>query len=167
MTLQLPTFSSNSLQKRFIQQSKNFYVQDDKLWKRHSTHPRLVILDISKHQDILQLTHDKLGHQGVYGTAKMISQWFWWPSYYQDVKHYVLRVAQATRSLRKSRPEIRKFGGFLEMASARALRLPSVTSRVFRTEIGTGFRNVPEWKVYRNNSECEYEDVRSGDSEYE
>ena len=38
-TLQLPTFSSNSLQKRFIRQSKNIYVQDDKLWKCHSTNP--------------------------------------------------------------------------------------------------------------------------------
>ena len=88
-TLQLPTFSSNSLQKRFIQQSKNFYVQDDKLWKRHSTNPRLVILDISKRHDILRLGHDKLGHRGVYGTAKMISQQFWWPSYYKDIECYV------------------------------------------------------------------------------
>ena len=61
-TLQLRTFSSNSLQKCFIQQSKNFYVQDDELWKHHLTNPRLVILDISKHHDILQLAHDKLGH---------------------------------------------------------------------------------------------------------
>ena len=52
------------------------------------------------------------------------------------------------------------------MASARALCLPSVASRVFRMEVGTGFRNALERKVYRNNSECEYEDVRSGDSEY-
>ena len=52
------------------------------------------------------------------------------------------------------------------MASARVLRLPSVASRVFRTEVGTGFRNVPERKVYRSNSEYKYEDVRSGDSEY-
>ena len=33
------------------------------------------------------------------------------------------------------------------MASARALCLPSVASRVFRTEVGTGFRNTPERKV--------------------
>ena len=51
------------------------------------------------------------------------------------------------------------------MASARALRL-SVASRVFRTEVGTGFRNAPERKVYRNDSEYEYKDERSGDSEY-
>ena len=52
------------------------------------------------------------------------------------------------------------------MASARALRLPSVASRVFRTEVGMGFQKVPERKVYRNDSEYEYEDERSGDSEY-
>ena len=51
----------------------------------------------------------------------------------------MLRVAQATRVLQKSRPEVRKFGGFLELASARVLRLPSVVSRVFRTEVGTEF----------------------------
>ena len=52
------------------------------------------------------------------------------------------------------------------MASAHALRLPSVASRVFRTEVGTGFRNTPERKVYRNDSGYKYEDARSGDSEY-
>ena len=51
----------------------------------------------------------------------------------------VLRVAHTTRVLRKSRPEIRKFGGFLELASAHALRLPSVTSRVFRMEVRIEF----------------------------
>ena len=59
-------------------------------------------------------------------------------------KSCMLRVVQATRVLWKLRPEIRKFGGFLEMASAHALHLPSVASRVFRMEVGTGFRNVSE-----------------------
>ena len=52
------------------------------------------------------------------------------------------------------------------MASACALCLPSVASRVFQMEVGTGFRNALEWIVYQNDSEYEYEDERSGDSEY-
>ena len=51
----------------------------------------------------------------------------------------MLRVAQATQVLRKSRPEVQKFGGFLELASAHALCLPSVMSRVFRTEVRIEF----------------------------
>ena len=50
-----------------------------------------------------------------------------------------VRVAQATRVLWKSRPEVQKFRGFLELASARVLRLPSVASRVFRMEVRIEF----------------------------
>src|SRR6266481_7323507 len=71
-TLQLPTFPSNSLQKHFIKQTKNFFIFNDKLWKRHATNPRLVILNILRRKKILRHAHDKLGHRGVYGTAKTI-----------------------------------------------------------------------------------------------
>jgi len=75
--------------KHFIKQMKNFFVQDDKLWKRHASNPWLVILDSNRCKNILQLAHDNLGHRGVYGTAKTISQRFWWPSYYKDVEQYI------------------------------------------------------------------------------
>ena len=87
---------------------------------------------------------------------------------YAAVVSFIIIVTSSSSYSKSSeiKARIRKFGGFLEMASARALRLPSVASRVFRTEVGTGFRNAPERKVYQNNSECKYEDVRSGDLEY-
>ena len=51
----------------------------------------------------------------------------------------LLQVAQATQVLWKSRPEVRKFGGFLELASAHALCLRSVASRVFQMEVRIEF----------------------------
>ena len=51
------------------------------------------------------------------------------------VKAKLLQVAQATQILWKSRPEYQKCRGFLELASACALCLPSVASRVFRSEV--------------------------------
>ena len=51
----------------------------------------------------------------------------------------ILQVAQATQVLWKSRPEVQKFGGFLELASAHALHLPSVASRVFQMEVRIEF----------------------------
>ena len=56
-----------------------------------------------------------------------------------SILNILLQVVQATRVLWKSRPEIRKFGGFLELASAHALHLPSVVSRVFRMEVRIEF----------------------------
>ena len=52
------------------------------------------------------------------------------------------------------------------MASARALRLPSVASRVFQTEVGMGFWNVSEWDMYQNDSEYKSNDKRNGGSEF-
>ena len=51
------------------------------------------------------------------------------------------------------------------MASARALRLPSVVSRVFRMEVGMGLRNVSERNMYQNDSEYKSNDKRNGGSE--
>ena len=79
----------------------------------------------------------------------------------------LLRVAQATQILWKSRPEIWKFGGFLESASARVLRLPSVASRVFRMEVTDRVSGM-RWNrvVYQNHSEYECEGESSGGSEF-
>ena len=79
----------------------------------------------------------------------------------------MLQVAQATRILQKSRPEIRKFRGFLELASARALHLPSVASRVFRMEVTNQVsRTCRNGVVYWNDSEYECKGKRSKGSEF-
>ena len=52
------------------------------------------------------------------------------------------------------------------MASAHVLRLPSVASRVFRTEVGTGLWNVSERNMDRNDSEYKSNDKRNGGSEF-
>lgn len=37
------------------------------------------------------------GHPGVSKTAKSVQRWFWWPSLFKDVKHYVLTCASCQR----------------------------------------------------------------------
>ena len=56
-------------------------------------------------------------------------------SHYLWYTYSVLQVAQATRVLGSQRLEVQKCRGFLELASARVLCLPSVASRVFQTEV--------------------------------
>ena len=118
-----------------------------------STYPT----DLCEHNTCLELTHHFVLHGGLQDA---------WRDHLQHSPG-VLPVAQATRILRKSRSEIQKFEGFLEWASARALHLPSVTSRVFHMEVtnrvsGTHRNGV----VYWNDSEYECEGKRSGGSEF-
>ena len=59
------------------------------MWRHTPSRPIQVILDPKQFTQILQQSHDHLGHRGVYSTAKTISLQFWWPSYFTDVKHFV------------------------------------------------------------------------------
>jgi RNase H-like domain found in reverse transcriptase/Integrase zinc binding domain len=87
--LKLPPFSKPSLRKAFFNKVKRYYLKNDKMWKHTSSRPLQVILDPKQRIKILQLSHDKLGHRGVYSTAKTISLRFWWPSYFTDVTRFV------------------------------------------------------------------------------
>jgi len=56
-------FPSITARKHFIKQSQNYFIKDDKLWRQHPSNPQLVILNINRCNKILQLAHDKLGHE--------------------------------------------------------------------------------------------------------
>ena len=87
--LQLPSFETKKQRKAFLDKVRYYFLKNDKLWKRTPTRPVQVILDSKKRDTILQLSHDKLGHRGVFSTCKTISLRFWWPSYVADVTHFV------------------------------------------------------------------------------
>ena len=87
--LEVPSFSKPSLRKTFLNKARYYFLHDGKMWKRTPSRPLQVILNPSLRNQILQHSHDNLGHRGVYSTAKTISLRFWWPSYYNDVIQYV------------------------------------------------------------------------------
>ena len=59
--------------------------------------------------------------------------------------------------------EVQKCGGFLELASACVLCLPSIMSRVFRMEATNWVSGMEE--VHQNDSKYEYKGVRDGGAE--
>ena len=89
--LKIPNHSTPGQRQAFLNRTKKYYVRHGKLWRRSSNikPPVQVILDQAKRRSILELSHDKLGHRGVYPTARTISLRFWWPSYFSDVQEFV------------------------------------------------------------------------------
>jgi hypothetical protein len=89
-TLEAPAADSIQGQKRFIKRATQFYVQDDKMWKRRTNNsPLLVILEHSKRLAILYQAHEALGHKGEQTTFDTIRERFYWPHLRMDVKHHV------------------------------------------------------------------------------
>jgi len=81
----LPSFPSITARNVSSNNPRIISSRTTNLWRRHPTNPRLVILNINRRNKILQLAHDKLGHRGVYGTAKTISLRFLVASYFSDI----------------------------------------------------------------------------------
>jgi transposase InsO family protein len=89
-TLEAPASQSIQEQKRFIKRATQFYVQNNKLWKRRTNQsPTLVILEKNKRLIILHQAHEDLGHKGEQATFDTIRERFYWPHLRMDVKHHV------------------------------------------------------------------------------
>ena len=89
-TLQTPTFSSVQSKRRFLQHAAHFFLIGNKLYKRRTKGPPLLVIFDPTHQSaILTKAHEQLGHRGVYGVFHHIRDRFHWPNQFQDAKHHV------------------------------------------------------------------------------
>lgn len=88
--LEAPGTQSIQEQKRFIKRATQFYIQNDKMWKRRIGHsPLLVVMDKKKRLAILYQAHEELGHKGEQATFETIRERFYWPHLRPDVRHHV------------------------------------------------------------------------------
>ena len=76
-------------QKRFIRSASEFFVMDNKLWRkdRQGQH-KLVILE-NKRLELIRQAHDDLGHKGVFTVKIRLGLRFWWPHMDDDVKWFI------------------------------------------------------------------------------
>ncbi|KDQ51924.1 hypothetical protein JAAARDRAFT_111416, partial [Jaapia argillacea MUCL 33604] len=89
-TQRMPLFLDLHAWRRFIQRVKQFFVQDQALFKRiKGRRPALVILNPAKRQEVLTEAHEGSRHRGVFGVFHLIQEHFFWPHMYQDVKQHV------------------------------------------------------------------------------
>jgi transposase InsO family protein len=87
--LQIPKFSKEPQRKSFLNKVRRYFLKNDKMWKHTPSRPLQVILDPKQRSRIIQLSHDDLGHRGIYSTFKTISLRFWWPSYFKDTTQFI------------------------------------------------------------------------------
>ena len=89
-TLEAPSFTSLQDQKRFIQKATQFFVKDDKMWKRRRDKtPLLVIMDHTRRIAILTQAHESLGHRGEQAVFETVRERYYWPHLRQDIRHHV------------------------------------------------------------------------------
>jgi hypothetical protein len=74
--------------KGFIRYTSDFFIFDDRLWRRGVAGAHQLVVAPDKRLNLLQQAHDALGHKGKYPVRKHLLLRFWWPYLDSDVAWY-------------------------------------------------------------------------------
>jgi hypothetical protein len=89
-TYEKPVRDSVQTMKRFIKKATEFFLKDERMYKRNGTQvPLLVIFNSQKKIAILTQAHEKLGHRGEQAVYDLVRSRFHWPYLRPDVHHRV------------------------------------------------------------------------------
>jgi hypothetical protein len=105
VTLKIPIQDPESLQarKRFMKKATQFFLKEDRMFKRNGTHtPLLVVISPQKRVAILTQAHENLGHKGEQAVYDLVRHRFYWPYLRTDVHHHVASCHECQiRNLKK------------------------------------------------------------------
>jgi hypothetical protein len=73
----------------FKQFARQFYVQNDKLYRRDVEGKHKLVAGKEHRMSMMKAAHDGLGHKGVYATKALLTKHFWWPELDRDTNWYV------------------------------------------------------------------------------
>jgi hypothetical protein len=73
----------------FIRYSTQFFVDNDRLWRKDSQGAHKIVVDMSKRLEVLRNCHDFVGHKGFYATRAHVGERFWWPHIQADINWFV------------------------------------------------------------------------------
>ena len=89
-TLEAPHIPDLQKKRRFLAKAMDFFVKEDKLYKRNgSKPPLLVITEPTNKLTVLTQAHENLGHRGVQAVHETIRHRFFWPHMRADIYHHV------------------------------------------------------------------------------
>lgn len=74
--------------KSFVQSAKRYFIYNDKLWRKSSESPKMVIISKSRREELLKQSHDESGHRGRDPTYRKLCDSYFWPNMYIDVGLY-------------------------------------------------------------------------------
>lgn len=75
--------------RRFVRYSSDFFILNDKLWRRDPSGKHKIVVPVDKRFAIIKEAHDALGHKKVYAVRIQLLERFWWPYLEYDVKWFV------------------------------------------------------------------------------
>jgi transposase InsO family protein len=89
-SLETPIFGTVQKKRRFLTKATEFFIKDQKLFKRNGDRPPLLVIQTPEQKlSILKQAHEGTGHRGVQAVFELIRHKFFWPYFRADIHHHV------------------------------------------------------------------------------
>ena len=149
-----PQISDQDL-KKFIKSASEFFVLDNKLWKkdRHGRH-KLVVPE-EKRFELIRQAHDELGHKGIFTVRTRLGERFWWPHMDDDVKWYARTCHECQVRLVKkiiTPPTVAKPAGLFRKVYIDTMLMPKAKGYRYIIHARCSLTSYPEWTMVRNEN---------------
>ena len=141
--------------RRLVRSASQFFILDDKLWRRRPNRCHQVVPPDHKRLAIITEAHDSLGHKGIYVIRTRILNRFWWPVLDQDVKWFVRTCHQCqTRQIRKIfiPPTVATPAGLFRRAHIDTMFLPRARGFRLLVHARCSLSAYPEARPLRNET---------------
>ena len=75
--------------RNFLRQVSNYFLRGSQLFRKSKDDAHQLVPDLDRRYELIQFSHDHLGHKGTFATTRTLLVRFWWPQIHLDVAWYV------------------------------------------------------------------------------
>jgi hypothetical protein len=142
-------------QKRFIKSVTEFFVLDNKLWRkdRHGRHK--LVIEKEKRLHLIRQAHDDLGHKGIFTVKQRLGERFWWPHMDEDVKWYIRTCHECQVRLVKKiiiPPKVPMPAGLFRKVYIDTMLMPKAKGYRYIIHARCSLTSYPEWTMVKNEN---------------
>ena len=150
-----PTNTPKIDHKRFIKSVTEFFVMDNKLWRkdRHGRHKLVIKKD--KRLQLLKEAHDELGHKGIFTVKRRLGERFWWPHMDEDIKWFVQTCHEC--QVRRAKkiiipPTVATPAGLFRKVYIDTMLMPKAKGYRYIIHARCSLTSYPEWTMVKNEN---------------
>ena len=151
-----PNGNTSEVTDRLRQRARNFFVHDNRLWRRHAQgRHQLVLIPPQQRLSVTCDAHDKLGHKGFYSTLRAILDRFWWPSLAHDIRWYIktcheCQIRQTTKV--RIPPTVAIPASLFRKAYVDTMFMPHASGYRYIVQARCSLTAWPEWRALRTET---------------
>ena len=142
-------------QKKFIKSVTEFFVLDNKLWRKDRQGRHKLVIKEEKRLRLIQEAHDSLGHKGIFTVKVRLGERFWWPHMDEDVKWFVWTCHECQIRLVKTvqiPPTVPTPAGLFRKVYIDTMLMPKAKGFRYIIHARCSLTSFPEWTMVKNEN---------------